>query len=162
MALTDMQQAALSAEIKEAMAAQKIQQKDVALKGACTSTGNFSTCLAGHARMSETKWRGACEMLGIDYDAAIMRGAAEAAVIVHEDGVAQGKEMILTVRHLLGQLLCRLQETALIVNELEVRGTAGDLSAVLSGDVMGACVIEINVDGGALKVFATMEEDDEG
>ena len=66
--MTATQQVRLACAIKDAIAAQGVQQKDVAMKGAMTSQGTLSAALACKANMSETKWRGACEYLGLVYD----------------------------------------------------------------------------------------------
>lgn len=66
------------------------------------------------------------------------------------------------LRFLINRLIYDQQETILVVDGMEVRGTAEALAATLSDVVMDAWTIEISVvDDGALKIFATVEEEHE-
>lgn len=63
------------------------------------------------------------------------------------------------LRFLINHLIYDQQETILLVDGMEVRGTVEALAATLSDVVMDARTLEINVVDGALKIFATVEEE---
>lgn len=69
-------------------------------------------------------------------------------------------KVILTLQYLLDDLCFEMQDACLNVDDFIVQGQVGALSAVLSAEVLGARVKEIDADGGVLKIFATVEVED--
>lgn len=63
------------------------------------------------------------------------------------------------LKFLINHLIHDQQETILLVDWMEVRGTAEALAATLSDAVMDARTLEIDVVDGALKIFATLEDE---
>lgn len=71
--MTREQQKNLAKALREAAETQGVLQKELAV-AAGTSSGNLSYAMACKSRMSEEKWRLACEFVGVDFDSVIGAG----------------------------------------------------------------------------------------
>ena len=155
MAMTDKQQAVMAAAIRQAMETQGIQQKELAMRGACTSPGNLSMCLSCKSKMSETKWRGACEMLGIDYDTILAGDAPEQEAVASSKEIFEEDKPLRPMELTLGLLLESMeasQPVSLYVKGGTLTCEAGALSRLLCCEAQCSAVNGLQINDGALEI----------